>query len=137
MMVFRGLAFGSGVKILRRWSMFKAEYRSEGADIWEVELVLLSTRSEQARFGEGREVFARCYGMVRSWGLVDFEVDLPVEFSPSLLRVGVKQRALVSWAPVPVDGVPQLGLRVVDVTGGCDGGQAWLGAWSLEGRAAT
>ncbi len=117
--------------------MFKAEYRSEGADIWEVELVLLSTPSEQARLGEGGEVFARCYGMVRSWGLVDFEVDLPVEFSPSLLRVGVKQRALVSWAPVPVDGVPQLGLRVVDVTGGCNGGQAWLGAWSLDGRAAT
>ena len=51
--------------------------------------------------------------MVRSWGLV----DLPVEFSPSLLRVGMKQRALVSWAPVPVDGIPQLGLRVVDVVG--------------------
>ena len=81
---------------------------------------MLSTPSEQARFGEGGEAFARCYSMVRSWGLVDLEVDLPVEFSPSLLRVGVKQRALVSWAPVPVDGVPQLRLRVVDVTGGCD-----------------
>ena len=73
--------------------------------------------SEQAHFGEGGEVFARCYGMVRAWDLVDFQVDLPVEFSPSLLRVGVKQRALVCWAPVPVDGVPQLGLSVVDVVG--------------------
>ena len=62
-------------------------------------------------------MLARCYGMVRSWGLVGFEVDLPVEFSPSLLRVGVKQCALVIWAPVPVDGVPQLGLSVVDVVG--------------------
>ena len=97
--------------------MATAEYRSEGADIREVELVLLSTPSEQAQFGEGGEVFARCYGMVRSWGLVEFQVDLPVEFSPSLLHVGMKQRALVSWAPVPVDGVPQLGLRVVDVVG--------------------
>ena len=50
-------------------------------------------------------------------GAEDFQVDLPVEFSPSLLRVGVKQRALVGWVPVPVDGVPQLGLRVVDVMG--------------------
>ena len=47
--------------------------------------------------------------MVRSWGLVDFQVDLPVEFSPSLLRVGMKQRALVSWAPVPVDGILAVG----------------------------
>ena len=53
----------------------------------------------------------------QTWDLVGFEVDLPVEFSPSLLRVGVKHRALVSWAPVPVDGVPQLGLCVVDVVG--------------------
>ena len=90
---------------------------TKAADIREVELVLLSTPSEQAQFGEGGEVFARCYGMVRSRGLLDFEVDLPVDFSPSLLRVGVKQRALVSWAPVPVDGVPQLGLHVVDVVG--------------------
>ena len=97
--------------------MVNAEYRSQGADIREVELVLLSTPSEQAQFEEGGEVFARCYGMARSRGLVDFEVDLPVEFSPSLLQVGVRQRALVSWAPVPVDGVPQLGLRVVDVVG--------------------
>ena len=117
--------------------MATAEYRSEGADIREVELVLLSTPSEQAQFGEDGEVFARCYGMVRSWGLVEFEVDLPVEFSPSLLRVGMKQRALVSWAPVPVDGVPQLGLRVVDVVGNCNGGQAWFGAWSWSGRAVT
>ena len=100
--------------------MTRTEYRLQGADIQEVELVLLATPSEQAQFGE---VLARCYGMVRSWGLVDFEVDLPVEFSPSLLRVGVKQRALVSWAPVPVDGVAQLGLRVVDVVGGGDGGR--------------
>ena len=50
-------------------------------------------------------------------GLVDFEADLPVEFSPSLLRVGVRYRTLVSWAPVPVDGILQLGLRVVDVVG--------------------
>ena len=56
-----------------------------------------------------------CYGMVRTWGLVDFQIDLPVEFSPSLLRVGVRQRALVCWAPVPVNGIPQLGLRVVEV----------------------
>ena len=49
--------------------------------------------------------------------MVDFEVDLPVEFSPSPLRVGVKHRALVSWAPVPVDGLPQLGLSIVDVLG--------------------
>ena len=90
---------------------------TNAADIREVELVLLSTPSEQAQFGESGEVFARCYGMVRAWGLVGFEVDLPVEFSPSLLRVGVKQRALVCWAPVPVDGVPQLGLSVVDVVG--------------------
>ena len=117
--------------------MTKAEYGSEATGIQEVELVLLSTPSEQAQFGEGGDVFARCYGMVRSWGLVDFEVDLPVEFSPSLLRVGVKQRALVSWASVPVDGVPQLGLRVVDVVGDCNGGQAWLGAWSLGDRAVT
>ena len=89
--------------------MAKTEYRSEAADIQEVGLVLLSTPSEQAQFGEDGEVLTRCYGMVKSWGLVDFEVDLPVEFSPSLLRVGMKQRALVSWAPVPVDGVPQYG----------------------------
>ena len=95
--------------------MNQAEYRLQGADIQEVELVLLATPSEQAHFGEGGEVFARCYGMARSRGLVDFEVDLPVQFSPSLLRVGVKHRALVSWAPVPVDGVPQLGLSIVDV----------------------
>ena len=55
-------------------------------------------------------------------GLVGFEVDLPVEFSPSLLHIAtaissVKQRGLVSWALVPVYGVPQLGLRVVDVVG--------------------
>ena len=62
-------------------------------------------------------------------------MDLPVEFSPSLLHVGMKQRALVSWAPVPVDGVPQLGLRVVDVVGNGNGGQAWLRAWSLDDRA--
>ena len=76
--------------------MNKAEYRSRATEIREAELVLLSTPGEQAQFGEGGEVFASCYGMVRSWGLVGFEVDLPVEFSPSLLRVGVKQRALVS-----------------------------------------
>ena len=97
--------------------MAKTGYRSEATDILEGELVLLSTPSEQAQFGEGGEVFARCYGMVRSWGLVDFEVDLPVEFSLSLLHANAEQRALVSWAPVPVDGVPQLGLRVVDVVG--------------------
>ena len=57
-------------------------------------------------------------------GLVGFEVDLPVEFSPSLLHISVKQRGLVSWALVPVYGVPQLGLRVVDVVGtGCGGGR--------------
>ena len=56
-------------------------------------------------------------GMAKAGGLVDFEVDLPVEFSPSLLQVDVRHRALVSWAPVPVDGVPQLGLCVVDVVG--------------------
>ena len=117
--------------------MANTEYRSEATGIQEVELVLLSTPSEQAQFGEDGEVFARCYGMVRTWGLVEFEVDLPVEFSPSLLRVGMKQRALVSWAPVPVDGVPQLGLRVVDVVGNCNGGQAWFGAWSWSGRAVT
>ena len=50
-------------------------------------------------------------------GCGGLRVDLPVEFSPSLLQVGVRQRALVGWAPVPVDGVPQLGLRVVDVVG--------------------
>ena len=44
-------------------------------------------------------------------------MDLPVEFSPALLQVVVRHRALVRWAPVPVDGVPQLGLRVVDVVG--------------------
>ena len=49
-------------------------------------------------------------------------VNLPVEFSPSLLRVGNKQRALISWTPVLVSGVPQLGLRVVDVVGCRDGG---------------
>ena len=91
--------------------MNQAEYRSRAAEILEAELVLLSTPSEQAHFGEGGEVFARCYGMVRVWGLVDFRVNLPVEFSPSLLRVGVKQLALVGWAHVPVDGVPQLGFR--------------------------
>ena len=95
----------------------QAEYRSHAAEIQQVELVLLATPSEQAHFGPGGEVFARCYGMVRAWGLVDFEVDLPVEFSPLLLRVGVRHRALVSWVPVPVDGVPQLGLRVVDIMG--------------------
>ena len=85
--------------------MNQAEYRSRATEIRDDEL------------GEGGGVFARCYGMVRVWDLVDFQVDLPVEFSPSLLRVGVKQRALVCWAPVPVDGVPQLGLSVVDVVG--------------------
>ena len=48
---------------------------------------------------------------------MDFEVNLPVEFSSLLLQIGEKQRALVRWAPVPLDGVPQLGLRVVDVVG--------------------
>ena len=57
------------------------------------------------------------YGRARTWDLVDCEADLPVGFSPSLLRVGVKYRALASWEPVPVDGIPQLGLRVVDVVG--------------------
>ena len=90
---------------------------TNAADIQEVELVLLATPSEQAQFGAGGEVSPRCYGMARLWGLVGFEVDLPVEFSPSLLQVGMKHRALVSWAPVPVDGVPHLGLRVVDVVG--------------------
>ncbi len=97
--------------------MTQAEYRLQGAEIQEVELGLLAGRGEQAQLGEGGEVFARCYGMARSRGLVAFEVDLPVEFSPALLQVGVRQRALVSWAPVPVDGLPQLGLRVVDVVG--------------------
>ena len=95
--------------------MNQAEYRLQGAEVREAELVLLATPSEQAHFGAVGEVFARCYGMVRTWDLVGFAVDLRVEFSPSLLRVGVKHRALVSWAPVPVDGVPQLGLCVVDV----------------------
>ena len=88
--------------------MNQAEYRSRATEIREAELVLRFMPSEQAHFGAGGEVFARCYGMVRLWDLVDFQVDLPVEFSPSLLWVGVKQRALVCWAPVPVDGVPQL-----------------------------
>ena len=48
-------------------------------------------------------------------GVGGFDVDLPVEFSPALLQVGVRRRALVSWAPIPVYGIPQLGLRVVDV----------------------
>ena len=112
----RDLAFGPGTRIRRR-KMTQAAYRLQGAEAREAELVLLSTPSEQAHFGRGGEVFARCYGMVRTWGVVDFEVDLPVEFSPSLLRVGVKRRALVSRAPVPVDGVPQLGLSIVDVVG--------------------
>ena len=97
--------------------MNQAKYRLQGAEVREAELVLLATPSEQAHFGPGGEVVARCYGMVRTGGLVDFEADLPVEFSPSLLRVGVRYRALVSWAPVPVDGILQLGLRVVDVVG--------------------
>lgn len=89
----------------------------QGTEVREAELVLLATPSEQAHFGAGGEVFAECYGMVRVWGMVDFQVNLPVEFSPLLLRVGVKQCALVCWAPVPVEGVPQLGLRLVDVVG--------------------
>ena len=97
--------------------MNQAEYRLQSAEVREIELVLLATPSEQAHFGMGGEVFPMCYGMVRTWGLVDFEIDLPVEFSLALLRVGVKHRTLVSWAPVPVDGVPQLGLSVVDVVG--------------------
>ena len=48
--------------------MNQAEYRSRAAEIREAELVLLATPSEQAHFGEGGEVFARCYGMVRSRG---------------------------------------------------------------------
>ena len=74
--------------------MNQAEYRLQGTE---------------AHLGPGGEVFALCYSMVRTWGLVEFEADLPVEFSPSLLRVGVRRRALVSWAPVPVDGIPQMG----------------------------
>ena len=97
--------------------MNQAEYRSQGTEVCEAELVLLSTPSEQAHCGPGGEVFPMCYGIVRTWNVVDFEVDLPVEFSPALLRVGVRHRALVSWAPVPVDGVPHLGLHVVDVVG--------------------
>ncbi len=97
--------------------MNQAEYRVQVAEVREVELVLLATPSEQARFGPDGEVFPMCYGIARTCGAVDFEVDLPVEFSPSLLRVGVRHRALVSWAPVPVDGLPQLGLRIVDVVG--------------------
>ena len=38
--------------------------------------------------------------MVRSEGLVEFEVDLPVESSPSLLQAGMRQRAPVRWAPL-------------------------------------
>ena len=97
--------------------MNQAEYRLQGTEVREAELVLLATPSEQAHFGAGGEVFAMCYGLVRTWGLVGFEVDLPVEFSPSLLRVGVRHRAQVSWVPVPVDGFPQMGLRVVNVVG--------------------
>ena len=97
--------------------MDQAEYRVQGAEVREVELVLLATPSEQAHFGPDGEVFPMCYGIARTRGVVDFEVDLPVEFSPSLLRVGVRHRVLVSWVPVPVDGLPHLGLRVVDVVG--------------------
>ena len=114
--MFRGLEFSPGTRIRMRM-MNQAEYRLPGAEVREAELVLLATPSEQAHFGMGGEVFARCCVMIRMRGLVDFEIDLPVEFSPALLRVGVGQRALVSWAPVPVDRVPQLGLRVVDVVG--------------------
>ena len=98
-MMFRGLVVGPGTQIRRR-RMNQAEYRLQGTEVREAELVLLATPSEQAHFGAGGEVFAKCYGMVRVWGMVDFQVDLPVEFSPLLLRVGVKQRALVCWAPV-------------------------------------
>ena len=45
--------------------MNQAEYRLQGTEVREAELVLLATPSEQAHFGAGGEVFARCYGMVR------------------------------------------------------------------------
>ncbi len=41
--------------------MTQAEYRLQGAEVHEAELVLLGTSSEQARFGAGGEVFARYY----------------------------------------------------------------------------
>ena len=77
---------------VRRERMTKTEYCVETTDIQvqEVGLILLATPSEQAHFGEGGAVFAICYGMARSWGVVDFQVGLFVEFSPSLLHVGMK-----------------------------------------------
>ena len=53
--------------------MNQAEYRLQGTEVREAELVLLATPSEQAHFGPAGEVFALCYGMVRTWGLVEFE----------------------------------------------------------------
>ena len=46
--------------------MDQAEYRVQGAEVREVELVLLATPSEQAHFGPDGEVFPMCYGIART-----------------------------------------------------------------------
>ena len=87
---------------------------------------LLVKPSEQTHSDTGGKVFARYYRMARVWGLVDFAVELSVEYSQSLPWVCMNQRSLVAWAPVPVNGVPRLGLLIVDVVGRCVVDQGWL-----------
>ena len=71
-----------------------------------------------------------CYGIARTRGVVDFEVDLPVEFSPSLLRVGVRHRVLVSWRQSRGTGFRTWGCASLTWWGRYDGGIiSRMGRW--------